>query len=78
MRPGLWHPPIELSPVEQNIVKRIRRAKLFVFLRHWRHELFNDDFQKELANLFRDTPKGQPPIPRAQLTLTIRRCWIKV
>lgn len=71
MRPGLWHPPIELSPVEQNIVKRIRRAKLFVFLRHWRHELFNDDFQKELANLFRDTPKGQPPIPRAQLALTI-------
>jgi len=32
MRPELWQPPIELSPTEQ-IVKRIKRAKLFTFLR---------------------------------------------
>ncbi|MGH2416521.1 MAG: IS5/IS1182 family transposase, partial [Microcystaceae cyanobacterium] len=71
MRPALWHPPIELSSKEQNIIKRIRRAKLFVFLRQWRHELFDDDFQQELTNLFQDKPRGQPPIPPAQLALTI-------
>ena len=33
MRPPLWHPPIELSDHEALIIKRIKRAKLFTFLR---------------------------------------------
>ncbi len=33
MRPPLWHPPVELSDAEASIVKRIKRAKLFTFLR---------------------------------------------
>ncbi|MEQ8995205.1 MAG: hypothetical protein RID53_01725 [Coleofasciculus sp. B1-GNL1-01] len=37
MHPPLWHPPIELSAAEQVIVSRIRRAKLFIFLRLIRH-----------------------------------------
>ncbi len=28
MRPHVWHPPVELSPAEQTIVKRIRRASV--------------------------------------------------
>jgi hypothetical protein len=39
----LWHPPIELLPAEHTIIKRIRRAKLFVFLRHHCHKLFAGD-----------------------------------
>jgi len=50
-------------------MKRIRRAKLFVFLRQHRHELFNDAFQAELATLYQDSELGQPPIPPAQLAL---------
>jgi transposase len=69
MRPPLWHPPIELSTAEQAIIKRIRRAKLFVFLRQHRHELFCDTFQQELATLYTDRPQGQPPVPPAQLAL---------
>lgn len=42
MHPPLWHPPVELSAEEQVIVSRIRRAKLFIFLRQVRHRLFND------------------------------------
>jgi hypothetical protein len=49
MRPALWHPPVTPSAAEQTIIKRIRRAKLFVFLREHRDELFNDTFQEELA-----------------------------
>ncbi len=32
MRPSLWQPTSGLAATEQVILKRIRRAKLFVFL----------------------------------------------
>src|SRR5215831_15394159 len=69
MRPLSWHPPVEPSSFEQTIITRIKRAKLFVFLRHHRHELFNDAFQEELATLYAPSLRGQPPIPPAQLAL---------
>jgi len=71
MRPFLWHPPVELSLAEQRIVKRIRRAKLFVFLRLHRSEIFSDAFQEELGAAFADRPRGQPPVPPAQLDLAM-------
>lgn len=49
MRPPLWHPSIELSAAAQAVVARIRRARLFTFLRRVRHELFADAFQGERA-----------------------------
>lgn len=69
MRPPLWHPPGELSTAEQAIISRIRRAKLFVFLRQHRPTLFGDPFQAELATLSQDQPPGQPPGPPAPLAL---------
>ena len=51
MKPSLWQPPVELSEEEEHIVKKIRKAKLFVFLRQHRHELFDEAFQGELADL---------------------------
>ena len=33
----------------QAVIKAVRRAKLFVFLRQHRHELFDEQFQAELA-----------------------------
>ncbi|MBD2649976.1 transposase [Nostoc foliaceum FACHB-393] len=70
MRPENWNPPIELSAAEQSIVKRIKRAKLFTFLRQYRHQLFDEKFQEELSKLYADSPKGHPPVPPAQLALT--------
>jgi hypothetical protein len=69
MRPLVWRPPIEPSVVEQAILKRIRRAKLFVLLRQRRHELLDEAFQQELAAAYHDSPYGQPPTPPAQLAL---------
>lgn len=69
MQPPPWHPSVDLSFAEQAIVKRVRRAKLFVFLRRHRQEIFSDAFQDELAALYKDSPVGQPPIPPAQLAL---------
>ncbi len=77
MRPSVWHPPVELSPIEQAIVKRIRRAKFFVFLRQHRHEIFSDEFQAELGAIYKDSPFGQPPVPPAQLALaTILQAYV--
>ena len=79
MRPPLWHPPVELSPAEQAIIKRIRRAKLFVFLRQHRHTLFADPFQQELLTLYKNQPQGQPPVPPAQLALaTLLQAYTQV
>ncbi len=69
MRPLLWHPPIELGAQEEQIIKQIKKAKLFVFLRQHRHILFNEAFQSELAQMYQDSGRGQPPIAPAQLAL---------
>src|SRR5438874_4950821 len=69
MQPSLWQPPVDPSPTEQTIMKRIKRAKLFVFLREHRHELFDEPLQQELATLYQASKRGQPPIPPAQLAL---------
>jgi hypothetical protein len=71
MRPGMWQPPVPLSAAEQAVVRRIRRARLFVFLRERRHELFDAAFQGELAELYAERPKGHPPVSPAQLALAI-------
>jgi hypothetical protein len=57
IRPPTWNPLIELSPSEQNVAKRIRKAKLFLFLRNIRHQLFDEEFQIELATSFKPVNK---------------------
>ena len=71
MQPSLWQPPVELSKQEELIVKKIRKAKLFVFLRQHRHELFDEAFQHELSSLYREAERGQPPVAPAQLALAL-------
>lgn len=66
-QPGTRPPPV--SAAETAAVRRIRRAKLFVFLRTICHELFDAAFHAELAQVFRDSSRGQPPVPPAQLAL---------
>ena len=79
MRPVVWRPPVEPSPAEQAVIRLVRRAKLFVFLREYRHELFDEVFQAELARAYVDSAKGQPPVPPAQLALaTILQAYTRV
>jgi len=79
VRPVVWRPPVEPSPAEEAVIKGVRRAKLFVFLRLHRHELFDERFQAELAGAYVDSPKGQPPVPPARLALaTILQAYTKV
>jgi Transposase domain (DUF772) len=76
MHPPVWRPPVEPSPAGQTVMRLVRRAKLFVWLREHRHELFDDGFQAELAAAWKQSPKGQPPVAPAQLGLaTIRQAY---
>jgi Transposase DDE domain/Transposase domain (DUF772) len=69
MRPAPWQPPVALSPAEATIVRRVRRAKLFVFLREQRHVLFDAALQEDLATMYADAARGQPPVAPALLAL---------
>src|SRR5579863_6454491 len=71
VRPDVWCPPVEPSAAEQVVIKAVRRAKLFVFLRQYRHELFDEGFQEVLARAYADRPKGQPPVAPARLALAV-------
>lgn len=79
MRPPSWHPPVDPSPTEETVLRPVKRAKLFVFLRQHRHELFDDAFQAELGGMYKDSTRGQPPVPPAQLALaTILQAYMGV
>jgi transposase len=65
----VWRPPVAPSPAEQSVIRLVRRAKLFVWLRAHRHELFDAEFQAELTGAYQESPKGQPPVPPARLAL---------
>jgi hypothetical protein len=69
MRPRTWRPPVEPTPAERAVIRRIKRAKLFVFLREHRHELFTQRFQEELGTIYSEGTLGRPPVPPAQLAL---------
>jgi len=69
VRPRVWQPPIEPTPAESAVMRRVKRAKLFVFLRERRHEIFDERFQEELGEIYQDSRLGQPPVPPAKLAL---------
>src|SRR5215210_5084843 len=50
-------------------MRLIKRAKLFVFLREQRHEIFDERFQLELAEIYDDVEIGRPPVAPARLAL---------
>jgi Transposase domain (DUF772) len=68
-RPQVWRPSVEPSRLEGAVMARVKRARLFVWLRQHRHELLDEGFQAELAGMYDDAQAGQPPVPPAQLVL---------
>jgi hypothetical protein len=60
---------IEPIPEEQAVMRRIRRAKLFSFLREHRHELFDEEFQAQLGEIYHHSTLGRPPVALALATI---------
>lgn len=67
-----WNPSQEYSELEQLLMKRQKRhKKLFAFLREYRSEIFDDDFQDELASMYRDTGAGKEPVTPALMAMAM-------
>jgi hypothetical protein len=67
-----WRPRTDYTRQEQVLRRRLTRTgKLFGFLRDYRSELFNDDFQAELESMYRDTGAGREPVPPAVLAMAV-------
>jgi len=67
-----WTPPSEISRQEARILKACRkRRKLFAFLREHRHEIFNEDFQLDLARMYRDTGAGKVALYPAMMAMAL-------
>src|SRR5215212_1492108 len=65
-----WSPPVELSPQEQLLMKRLTRVRaLFGFFRQHRHEIFDETFQEQLESMYRATGAGDPPHPPALMCM---------
>lgn len=66
----MWNPPIALTPEEQKIAARTRKArKFFVFLRARRHELRDTTFQATRAAAYSAAPGGKEPVEAGLLAL---------
>jgi hypothetical protein len=64
-----WSPPVGLSRTEERLVLRCKKAKLFIFLRRHRHQLFDEAFQDELAKMYPARKRGREVVPPAMLAL---------
>lgn len=67
-----WKPAKKIERREAFILKRCRKhRKLFAFLREHRHEILDDEFQQELALMYRDTGAGKEPIYPALMAMVL-------
>ena len=74
-----WSPAVETTDAEERILSRCKKAKLFVFLRRHRHELFDEAFERELIAMYPQRTSGKAPVAPALLaTVTILQAWLGV
>jgi hypothetical protein len=67
-----WTPRVELTKQEQLIMKRLGRVRaLFGFLRLNRDVLFDEGFQDQLEEMYRQTGAGDPPHPPAMMCMVL-------
>ena len=64
-----WTPPVDPSAAEAHILARCKKAKLFVFLRQYRHRLFDEEFQRELCGMYPERGRGRPIVAPALLAM---------
>lgn len=65
-----WNPRRELTRQEERLCEHLKRVRtLLVFLRRWRHEIFNDALQKKLVAMYRDTGAGREPVNPALMAM---------
>lgn len=66
---SLWTLPTEISVAEARVLSKCKKAKLFLLLRHHRHELFDEGFQRELMAMYPERRRGKAAVPPALLAM---------
>jgi len=67
-----WWPEVRVSEVEKRLLKAVGRSrKLFIFLREYRHELFDARFQDELETMYRQSGQGEERRPPALMCMAL-------
>jgi hypothetical protein len=65
-----WNPRADYTRQENVLLVRLRKTrKLFAFLRDHRCEIFDEAFQTELMEMYRDTGAGKDPISPSLLAM---------
>jgi len=65
-----WRPSVVVTKHEQFLLERLeKKRKLFGFLRRYRHDIFDDEFQAEL-DTYRDTG-ARKEVPPAQMAMAL-------
>lgn len=66
----VWNPSVEPSSHESKMLKQLQKSgKFYRFLRLWRHKLFDDAFQAELAKMYSADLIGTAPVAPALLAM---------
>jgi Transposase DDE domain/Transposase domain (DUF772) len=73
-----WSPPAETSAAEDRILSRCKKAKLYVLLRQFRHELFDESFQSELAAMYPRRGGKEPVAPALLAMVTLLQAALGV
>lgn len=69
-RLALWSPCVDLSVAEVGACKRMKiTGKFYAFLRRYRHQIFDADFQRELLSMYSQDETGAPPVAPALMAM---------
>jgi IS5 family transposase len=68
---AIWTIQTELSGLEERIVKRCGKRRVFVFLRELRHRIFDEGMQAKLGAAYKEMIRGKERIPPAQLAMAL-------
>src|SRR3569623_1074065 len=68
---AIWTTKTELTGLEERIVKRCGKRRVFVFLRELRHRIFDDGMQAKLGAAYKEMVRGKERIPPAQLAMAL-------
>jgi IS5 family transposase len=68
---AIWTTDEELTGLEQRIIKRCGKRRVFVFLRELRHRIFDEGMQGRLAEAYKEVARGKERVPPAQLAMAL-------
>ena len=65
-----WNLVVKVTEAEESFMRGLgARSKFYVILRKVRHQLFDAAMQCELETMFSPKPRGNKPVPAAQLAM---------